>query len=122
MTAPYRDLLNKIRLAFPQPVSDRVHDSYFVHSILRALDQVDALKSERPLLGQPLAPEALAADWARIHEATLRPTPTALEQVTAELVGYLNGMTIFGHPGTQQNVIPPPSIPSIIGVLLASLY
>jgi glutamate/tyrosine decarboxylase-like PLP-dependent enzyme len=31
-------------------------------------------------------------------------------------------MTLFGHPRTQQNVIPPPTIPSVIGVLLASLY
>ena len=29
----------------PQPVSDPVHDGYVVFSILRALDQVDALKS-----------------------------------------------------------------------------
>ena len=52
LSAPYRDLLQKIRTAFPQPVSDRVHDSYFVHSIMRALDQVDALKSELPVLSQ----------------------------------------------------------------------
>src|SRR5205823_764693 len=32
------------------------------------------------------------------------------------------GMPIFGHPRTQQNVIVQPSIPSLIGVLLASLY
>ncbi len=31
-------------------------------------------------------------------------------------------MTIFGHPRTQQNVVAPPTIPSLIGVLLASLY
>lgn len=56
MAISYRDKLDKIRLAFPQPVSDRVHDSYFVHSIMRALDLVDNLKSEVPVLGprQPL--------------------------------------------------------------------
>jgi hypothetical protein len=51
MATPYREKLDKIRLAFPQPVSDRVHDSYFVHSIMRALDLVDGLKSELPVLG-----------------------------------------------------------------------
>ena len=51
MATPYREKLDKIRLAFPQPVSDRVHDSYFVHSIMRALDLVDVLKSEVPVLG-----------------------------------------------------------------------
>ena len=47
----YRDILENIRRAFPQPVSDPIHDSYFVHSIMRALDQVDALKTHLPMLG-----------------------------------------------------------------------
>jgi glutamate/tyrosine decarboxylase-like PLP-dependent enzyme len=117
MTAAYRDVLQRIRLSFPQPVSDRVHDSYFVHSIMRALDQVDALKSELPLLGKTVPP-----DYAAGRRAELRPRASTIEEVTAELVHYLEGMTLFGHPRTQQNVVPPPSIPSLIGVLLASLY
>ena len=40
MTPAYRTLLDQIRQNFPQPVSDQVHDAYFVFSILRALDQV----------------------------------------------------------------------------------
>ena len=65
-TASYREKFDKIRLAFPQPVSDRVHDSYFVHSIMRALDLVDSLKSEVPVLGprEPL-------DYAAAQQATL---------------------------------------------------
>ena len=55
MTASYRAVLDTIRTAFPQPVSDRVHDSYFVHSVMRAIDAVDVLKSERPILGQRTA-------------------------------------------------------------------
>ena len=51
MGAAYRNKLENIRLAFPQPVSNHVHDSYFVHSIMRAMDSVDTLKSERPILG-----------------------------------------------------------------------
>jgi glutamate/tyrosine decarboxylase-like PLP-dependent enzyme len=98
-------------------VSDRVHDSYFVHSIMRALDQVDALKSELPLLGSPRA-----NDYEAGRRSTLREAPASLEEVTAELVSYLQGMTIFGHPRSLQNVVPPSSIPSLIGVLLASLY
>ena len=47
---------------------------------------------------------------------------SSVEDVTTELVNYLRGMTIFGHPRTQQNVVPPPTIPSLIGVLLAALY
>ena len=117
MTTPYRDILDKVRLAFPQPVSDPIHDSYFVHSIMRALDQVDALKTELPILG-----ELTAGNFAEARNAALPETPSSVEAVTAELVGYLQGMTIVGHPRTQQNVIPPPTIPSVIGVLLAALH
>ena len=113
----YRDILEKIRLAFPQPVSHPIHDSYFVHSIMRALDQVDALKTHLPMLGS-----VVAGDFKRAKEATLPDGISSVEDVTTELVNYLQGMTIFGHPRTQQNVIPPPTIPSLIGVLLASLY
>jgi glutamate/tyrosine decarboxylase-like PLP-dependent enzyme len=117
MPAPYRELLARARLAFPQPVSDRVHDSYFVHSIMRALDRVDEMKSELPVLGK-----AVPADYAAGRRASLREGPATVEEVSDELVRYLEGMTIFGHPRTQQNVVPPTSIPSLIGVLLASLY
>jgi L-2,4-diaminobutyrate decarboxylase len=117
MAAAYRDVLRKIRLAFPQPVSDPVHDSYFVHSILRALDRVDGLKSELPILGR-IEP----ADYDTGRQAALRDAPATPEAVTAELVQYLVGITIYGHPCTQQNVIVQPSIPSLVGVLLGSLY
>ena len=33
---PYREILTSLRQAFPQPVSDRLHDAYFVFSFLRA--------------------------------------------------------------------------------------
>ena len=113
----YRDILQKIRLAFPQPVSDPIHDSYFVHSIMRALDQVDGLKTKLPILGS-----VVSADFEQARKTALPVTMSSVEQVTSELVGYLRGMTIFGHPHTQQNVVPPPTISSLIGVLLASLH
>ena len=113
----YRDILENIRLAFPQPVSDPIHDSYFVHSIMRALDQVDALKTHLPMLGT-----IIPADFEGARQTTLPETMASVEDVTADLVSYLRGMTIFGHPRIQQNVIPPPTIPSLIGVLVASLY
>ena len=113
----YRDILHKIRLAFPQPVSDPIHDSYFVHSIMRALDQVDGLKTKLPILGS-----VVTADFEQARKTTLPAGMSSVEQVTSDLVGYLRGMTIFGHPQTQQNVVPPPTISSLIGVLLASLH
>lgn len=113
----YRDILEKIRLAFPQPVSDPIHDSYFVHSIMRALDQVDGLKTQLPILGS-----VVSGDFEQARKTTLPAEMSSVEGVSADLVSYLRGMTIFGHPHTQQNVVPPPTISSLIGVLLASLH
>ena len=113
----YRDILEQIRLAFPQPVSDPIHDSYFVHSIMRALDQVDGLKTQLPILGS-----VVSGDFEQARKATMPARMSSVEHVTADLVSYLRGMTIFGHPRTQQNVVPPPTISSLIGVLLASLH
>ena len=71
MAASYREKLDRIRLAFAQPVSDRVHDSYFVHSIMRALDPVDSLKGEVPVLG-PREPLGYgAAQAARLPDVPL---------------------------------------------------
>lgn len=117
MTASYREILNKIRLTFPQPVSDRVHDSYLVHTVMRALDGVDALKGELPVLGkkEPLA-------YAAAQRTHLPEEASSLEEVIPVLVKYLEGMTIWGHPRTQQNVVPPSSIASLVAMMLAELY
>ena len=114
---PYYARLARIREAFPAPVSDRMHDAYFVFSILRALDQVDDMKSEVPLLGRPQA-----LDYAVAEQAALPDEGRTVEEVSRLLVGALEGMPIWGHPRTQINVVPPPSIPSIIGSLLPAIY
>lgn len=118
MAAPYQELVSQLRTAFPAPVSDRVHDAYFVFSFLRALDQVDALKSAAPMLGTPAA----TLDYDAARQRRIAEQPSSPEAVTAELVGYLSGMFIWGHPRAQINVVPPPTIPSIIGGLLPSIY
>jgi glutamate/tyrosine decarboxylase-like PLP-dependent enzyme len=115
--APYQELVAQLRTAFPAPVSDRVHDAYFVFSFLRALDQVDALKSAAPMLGTPAA-----LDYDAARQRRLADQPATLEAVTADLVRYLSGMFIWGHPNAQINVVPAPTIPSIIGGLLPSIY
>ena len=114
---PYFARLDRVRETFPVPVSDRMHDAYFVFSILRALDQVDDMKSEVPLLGQPQT-----LDYAAAERTTLSDEGRSVEEVTRLLVGALEGMPIWGHPRTQINVVPPPSIPSIIGSLLPAIY
>ncbi len=117
MTAAYYELVRQLRLCFPQPVSDRVHDAYFGHAIMQAIDQVDALKSEAPVLGQQVT-----LDFNAARECRLAEQPLSLEEVTTRLVQHLSGCFIWGHPRAQINVIPPPTIPSIIGGLLPSIY
>jgi L-2,4-diaminobutyrate decarboxylase len=117
MTPAYQEIVSSLRQAFPRPVSDRVHDAYFVFSFLRVLDQVDGMKSASPLLGQPVVLDYEAAKRMRIDEQ-----PQSLEQVAQTLVQHLSGMFIWGHPRAQINVIPYPTIPSVIGGLLPSIY
>lgn len=113
----YQDLVESLRDAFPTPVSDRMHDAYFAFSFLRALDRVDSMKSAAPLLGEPRDLDYGAARDRRIDEE-----PQTVEQVTQTLVDYFSGMFIWGHPRSQINVVPSPTIPSIIGGLLPSIY
>jgi glutamate/tyrosine decarboxylase-like PLP-dependent enzyme len=117
MTRRYEELLDRLRLAFPQPVSDPVHDAYFVYSISRALEQIDNLKSQAPILGAAVQADYLAARTSRVPERG-----ESIEHIIPQLVKTLEGMFIWGHPACQVNVVPPPSIASIIGVLLPSTY
>jgi glutamate/tyrosine decarboxylase-like PLP-dependent enzyme len=114
---PYQQRLAELREAFPAPVSDPVHDGYVVFSLLRTLDRVDALKTQAPILGQPREPDYVAA-----AEATLGEASQPLEAVIPQLVSVLQGMLITAHPRSQVNVIAPPSIASIVGVVLPSMY
>ncbi len=113
----YRQLVERLRQAFPAPTSDPVHDGYVVFSLLRALDQVDALKSQAPILGTPRDPDFMAAQQAVIGE-----TGQTLEAVIPQLVACLQGMLIWGHPRSQVNVVAHPSIASLVGTLLPTMY
>ena len=113
----YRDNLNVLRRAFPQPVSDQEHDAWFVFSVLRALDRVDAMKSQRPVLGEPKKINFAAAMDARVPDGM-----STVELVSRDLVDHLSGMFIWGHPRAQVNVINPPCIPGILGTLLPAIY
>ena len=82
-----------------------------------AIDAVDTLKSERPILGKRKALDYGAAKKSRLLEEG-----KSVEKVTQELVEYCEGLTLWGHPRTQRNVVPPVTISSLIGVLLSSYY
>ncbi len=75
------------------------------------------MKSNAPILGQPQE-----LDYPAARRQKLADHPESLEDVTAKLVDYLSGMFIWGHPRSQINVVPSPTIPSIIGGLLPSIY
>ena len=113
----YHERLTRMRDAFPAPVSDRKHDAYFVFSIMRALDRIDAMKSQVPLLGRPRA-----LDYDAAGQAALAEEGRSVEAVAQMLKDRLEGLPIWGHPRTQINVVPPASIPSIVGALLPAIY
>lgn len=85
----YRDRLADIRLTFPQPVSDRCHDAYFCFTIMRAIDQLDALKSKVPLLGKPQK-----NDYKLARQASMSDEGETVEEVNAKLVHKLEGKQI----------------------------
>ncbi len=117
MPARYQEILTTLRQAFPQPVSDPVHDGYVVFSLLRTLDRVDALKTKAPILGSPTTPDYETAVASMMPAAS-----STTEEVIPELVRYLEGMLIWGHPRSQMNVVAYPTIASIIGTVLPSMY
>ncbi|MFN8611885.1 MAG: pyridoxal-dependent decarboxylase [Vulcanimicrobiota bacterium] len=112
----YQSILSELRRCFPQPTSDRIHDSYVTHTVMRVLDQVDSLKSELPIWGskQPL-------DYHAARQARLGATGKSLEEVSSELVSYLNGLNIWGHPKTQINICPPPTVASLMAQVVSGL-
>jgi L-2,4-diaminobutyrate decarboxylase len=113
----YQQRLAALRQSFPAPVSDPVHDGYVAFSLLRTLDRVDALKSQAPILGMPREPDYVAA-----AEAELLDSAQPLEAVIPRLVAVLDGMLITAHPRSQVNVVGSPSIASVIGSVLPSMY
>jgi glutamate/tyrosine decarboxylase-like PLP-dependent enzyme len=117
MPHSYRDRLAALRQLFPQPVSDPVHDGYVAFTMLRALDQIDALKSQAPILGRPVEPDYAAARKERVPNEG-----RSIEALLSELIAYLHGMFIWSHPRSQINVVPNPSLGSIVAGVLPAIY
>lgn len=114
----YSDVLEHLKTYFPSPVSDPIMDSYFVHSISRFLDQVDGLKSARPLL----ATDTEQQHYQDSQQATFPEQSSSIEDMTAMIASYCQGMMIWSHPNAQVNVIPPPTISSITACIAAAMY
>ena len=114
----YADVLEHLKTYFPSPVSDPIMDGYFVHSVSRFLDQVDSLKSAKPLLGNGVKDN----HYDESQQAVFPDAISSVEDMTALLADYCQGMTIWSHPNAQLNVIPPPTIPSITAFIAAAIY
>lgn len=112
------EALQKIRMCFPQPFSDDYQDAYFVFSIMKALNDVDALKSNKPILGGEGNQSRLFANIP----AEVSEEGKSVEQVIEMIVSSFEGMPLWAHPLSQANVIPPTTIPSIIGTLLPAIF
>jgi anti-anti-sigma factor len=113
----YRELVSRLRGFFPSPVSDPVRDAYFVQSVARGLDRIDEMKTERPYLG-----ERTELDYERSRSKTLGMEMSTNEKAIAEIASYLEGIPIWGHPNTQDNVIPPSTIASIVAQMYGAIY
>ncbi|UOA08959.1 pyridoxal-dependent decarboxylase [Methylobacter sp. S3L5C] len=114
----YADVLEHLKTYFPSPVSDPIMDGYFVHSISRFLDQVDSLKSAKPLLGNGIKNSHYEASQQAVFPEAI----SSIEDMIGLLADYCQGMTIWSHPNAQLNVIPPPTIPSITAFVAAAIY
>ncbi|MEM9366394.1 MAG: pyridoxal-dependent decarboxylase [Planctomycetota bacterium] len=115
--AEYIAILGRLRKAFPSPILDREHDARLESLIRQSLQKADKLKLSRPLLGT-----SSQSDDCRRLKHRLCEQPQNAEDVTEQLAEYLQGMMILGHPQTQVNVGPSPTIPSIVGGLLPTIY
>ncbi|MEI6336808.1 MAG: pyridoxal-dependent decarboxylase [Methylococcaceae bacterium] len=114
----YADVLEHLKTYFPSPVSDPIMDGYFVHSVSRFLDQVDSLKSAKPLLGNGVKDN----HYDTSQQAVFPELISSVEAMTELLADYCQGMTIWSHPNAQINVIPPPTISSITAFMAAAIY
>jgi glutamate/tyrosine decarboxylase-like PLP-dependent enzyme len=116
MPQRYRQIVSELRESFPWPVAEGTRAARFVALIERALGQVEAMNSAGPLLGSRDALDFGAARRGRIGEDPVRP-----ETVTERLVAAMSGMCVWSDPRVQGNVDPVPTIPSLIGGLLAAI-
>lgn len=112
----YRGLLPRIRAAFPAPVSNPVQDAHFVQSVAGALEKLDQFKDGRPHLGGPRQ-----MDYGAGRVAVMPEEMSSLETTISSVADYLQGHALWGHPHTQAQVIPAPTIASILGQLFGAI-
>lgn len=113
----YQELLPRVRAAFPAPISDPERDASFLQSISKGLHCIDSLKTEKPYLG-----ERVVLDYNQARTRKLSEAMSSVEESIAAVADYMQGIVIWGHPWLHENVIPPTTIPAIVGQLFSSIY
>jgi len=111
------ELLPLLRSAFPSPVSNADADAQFVAWVAGGLEHIDKLKTNRPYLGlrEPI-------DYSRARSQQVPESMSEVAGTVAEIAEYMQGGFIWSHPHTQENVVPPATVPSIIGNLFGAIY
>jgi anti-anti-sigma factor len=111
------ELLPLLRSAFPSPVSNADADAKFVASVADGLRQIDKLKTGHPYLGlrEPI-------DYSQARLQQVPETMSGVTETVADIAQYMQGGFIWSHPRTQENVVPPTTVPAIIGNLFGAIY
>ncbi|MBP7764754.1 MAG: STAS domain-containing protein [Deltaproteobacteria bacterium] len=111
------ELLPLLRDAFPSPVSDADADARFVASIAEGLGRIDRLKTGRPYLGlrDPV-------DYSQARRKQIPEQMSGIAESVAAIAEYMQGGFIWSHPHTQENVVPPTTVPAVIANLLGAIY
>lgn len=114
----YLEMVEAIREAFPAPMVDRRQDAWLVHCITQAIAGTTNLKNQSPLLNV-----RTPGSYEHVREARMDQEPQLdLHAITREISSYLEGLTIWGHPLTQENVVPPATIPGIVASMLCTVF
>ena len=113
----YLEVLARVRRAFPSPVANRAHDDLLTDNIAKTLQRLDAMKGSNPVLGK-----YTDLDYRAARQATVASHDLSCEEVSDQLIAHCQGLTMPIHPCTQRNVVPPPSMPSLLGVLVGALH
>jgi len=124
---PWKQLIeDRIIPAFPSPWASHGSDTKFesyIQGALHALDQLKCPDHDVVFLGQP---DVWIEDEASLQACKARTRMSrrglALDEVTAGLVRFFNGMVDWGHPKMAMNVVPPSTLPSIAANLFSAVF
>lgn len=114
MSETYREIVEQLRSAFW--LGERQSDSALADAIRVTTEPLRSQPASLPIIGRQQS-----IDLATARQQRCKNSPSSVADVLAKLTESLEGCPIAGHAQTQVNVIPPPTIPSLVGGLLPAL-